>query len=246
MNDRREEALDAAKEELENLDRDRVIVKAVRQLEQTGKSLRKEIESFRDWYSLHFPELEDELDDDSHFLEVVSGEAERDKLDAFESLASGSKGVKLPDADIEMIENTAKKLSHDLEHREELEEYIADICVEEMPTLSRLLEPVLAAKLVSLAGSLEDLAKSPASTIQMLGAEQALFRHLSGQGSSPKHGVLFEHRFVRSLPEDKRGKMARFLANKAAIAARLDLYGDKQRGRKLRQEAQENYEELKE
>ncbi|MFB6190627.1 MAG: hypothetical protein ABEJ91_03580 [Candidatus Nanohaloarchaea archaeon] len=245
MNDRREEALEAAKDELEKVDRDRVIVKAVRQLEQTGKSLRKEIESFRDWYSIHFPELEDELDDDSHFLEVLSGEADRDTLDAFESLASGSKGVKLPEKDIEMMEETAEKLSRDLVHREKLEDYIADLCGEEMPNLSKLLEPVLAAKLVSLSGSLEDLAQSPASTIQMLGAEQALFRHLSGQGSSPKHGVLFEHRFVRTLPEDERGKMARFLANKAAIAARMDLYGDKQRGEELRQEAQEKFEELK-
>jgi nucleolar protein 56 len=245
MSDRREEALEAAKDELEDVDRDRVIVKAVRQLEQTGKSLRKEIESFRDWYSLHFPELEDELDDDSHLLEVLSSEADRDALDAFESLASGSKGVKLPGEDIEMIESAAEKLSRDLEHREELEDYIAELCEEEMPNLSKLLEPVLAAKLVSLSGSLEDLAQSPASTIQMLGAEQALFRHLSGQGSSPKHGVLFEHRFVRTLPEDKRGKMARFLANKAAIAARMDLYGDKQQGEELRQEAQEKFEELK-
>lgn len=245
MSDRREEALEAAKDELEDVDRDRVIVKAVRQLEQTGKSLRKEIESFRDWYSLHFPELEDELDDDSHLLEVLSSEADRDALDAFESLASDSKGVKLPGEDIEMIESAAEKLSRDLEHREELEDYIAELCEEEMPNLSKLLEPVLAAKLVSLSGSLEDLAQSPASTIQMLGAEQALFRHLSGQGSSPKHGVLFEHRFVRTLPEDKRGKMARFLANKAAIAARMDLYGDKQQGEELRQEAQEKFEELK-
>ncbi|MFB6213448.1 MAG: hypothetical protein ABEJ07_02725 [Candidatus Nanohaloarchaea archaeon] len=245
MNDRREEALEKSREELAEIDRSRVIVRAVRQLEQAEKNRRKEIESFRDWYSLHFPEFEQEIEDDEQLLEVFSGGAERDELDAFESLAEDSKGVKLPGKDIEMIEKTVEKLSRDLEYRDELEDYIAEMCEEEMPNVSELLGPVLAAKLVSLAGDLEDLAKSPASTIQMLGAESALFRHLSGEGSAPKHGVLFEHRFVRTLPEDERGKMARFLANKAAIAARLDSYGDKQKGGELRQEAQGKFEELK-
>lgn len=245
MNDRREEALKAAKEELGEIDRDRVIARAVRQLEQTRRSLRKEVEKFRDWYSLHFPELEDELDDDEQLLEILSDTADRDELDAFESLAEGSKGVRLPEKDIEILQETAEKLSRDAAYRDSLEEYIADACEEEMPNLSTLLEPVLAAKLVSLAGSLEDLAKSPASTIQMLGAESALFRHLSGKGSAPKHGILFEHRFVRTLPEEERGKMARFLANKAAIAARMDQYGEKREGEDLRKEAQEKFEELK-
>ncbi|MFB6166876.1 MAG: ATP-binding protein, partial [Candidatus Nanohaloarchaea archaeon] len=218
MNDRREEALEKARDELAEIDRSRVIVRAVSQLEQAEKNLRKEIESFRDWYSLHFPELEREIEDDEQLLEVLSGGAERDELDAFESLAEDSKGVKLPGKDIEMIEKTVEKLSRDREYRDELEDYIAEMCEEEMPNVSELLNPVLAAKLVSLAGGLDDLAKSPASTIQMLGAESALFRHLSGEGSAPKHGVLFEHRFVRTLPEDERGKMARFLANKTAIA----------------------------
>lgn len=245
MSGRREEALERARDKLEDADRDKILVKAVRQLEKTKKGLRKEAETFRDWYSLHFPELEQEIEDDSQLLKILSDTAYRDELDSFKELAEGSKGMELPDEDIEMLESTAEKLRRDWDYRKQLEEYITDICEEKMPNLSTLLEPVLAAKLVSLAGGLEDLSKSPASTIQMLGAEKALFRHLSGEGTAPKHGIIFEHRFVRKLPEDNRGKMARFLANKSAIAARMDQYGEKREGESLRGEAQQKFEELK-
>ncbi len=243
--DKRDEALERAREELSTIDRDRLVAKAVMQLEQAEKNLREEMERFRDWYSLHFPELVDEVEDNEKLVEILSENADRDELDAFSSLAEKSKGADLKEEDLEIIEEVAEKLEKDFDYRESLEEYVLDVCEEEMPNLSQLLEPLLAAKLVALAGSLEDLAKSPASTIQMLGAEKALFRYLGGEGTPPKHGVLFEHRFVRSLPEGERGKMARFLANKAAMAARLDQYGDKQKGGELRNEAQETYQELK-
>jgi nucleolar protein 56 len=84
--------------------------------------------------------------------------------------------------------------------------------------------PVLAARLLSLAGGLESLAKKPAGTVQVLGAEDALFAHLRGRGSSPKHGVIFTHEYVRGTHPDHRGSAARAFAGKLAIAARIDYY----------------------
>ena len=78
----------------------------------------------------------------------------------------------------------------------------------------------------------------------MYGAEKALFRYLKGEGTPPKHGVIFEHDKVNTLPEDKRGKMARFIANKAALASRLDQYGEKDKTEEYREEIQEKYLEL--
>ncbi|AGN02091.1 nucleolar protein-like protein [Salinarchaeum sp. Harcht-Bsk1] len=92
------------------------------------------------------------------------------------------------------------------------------------PNLSALAGPVLAARLISLAGGLEDLAKSPSSTVQVLGAEDALFAHLRGQGPSPKHGVIFTHDAVRGMPRENRGSAARALAGKLTLAARVDYY----------------------
>ncbi|MFC7077546.1 NOP5/NOP56 family protein [Haloarcula halophila] len=96
------------------------------------------------------------------------------------------------------------------------------------PNLSMLAGPVLAARLLSLAGGLEALAKQPSGTVQVLGAEDALFAHLTGSAPSPKHGVIFTHEYVRGTHPEERGSAARALAGKLSIAARIDHYsGDR-------------------
>ncbi|WP_247728678.1 NOP5/NOP56 family protein [Halovivax limisalsi] len=96
------------------------------------------------------------------------------------------------------------------------------------PNLSALAGPVLAARLVSLAGGLESLAKKPSGTVQVLGAEDALFAHLRGRATSPKHGVIYTHEAVRGTDPAERGSAARALAGKLSIAARIDHYsGDR-------------------
>jgi len=92
------------------------------------------------------------------------------------------------------------------------------------PNLAALAGPVLAARLLSLAGGLEDLARSSSSTLQVLGAEDALFAHLRGQGPSPKHGVIFTHEYVAGTDPEHRGSAARALAGKLTLAARVDHY----------------------
>ena len=96
------------------------------------------------------------------------------------------------------------------------------------PNLSALAGPVLAARLISLAGGLEALARKPSGTLQVLGAEDALFAHLQGGAPSPKHGVIYTHEFVRGTDPEERGSAARALAGKLTIAARVDHYsGDR-------------------
>jgi len=92
------------------------------------------------------------------------------------------------------------------------------------PNLSRMAGPVLAARLIALAGGLGDLAKKPSGTVQVLGAEDALFAHLAGRAPSPKHGVIYTHDYVRNTRPDDRGSAARALAGKLVIAARIDHY----------------------
>jgi nucleolar protein 56 len=97
------------------------------------------------------------------------------------------------------------------------------------PNLAEMAGPVLAARLVALAGGLEQLAKMPAGTVQVLGAEDALFAHLRGHASSPKHGVIFTHEFVRGTRRADRGSAARAFAAKLALAARADHYAGERR-----------------
>lgn len=109
-----------------------------------------------------------------------------------------------------------------------LRQYVERTAPEVAPNLSMLAGPVLAARLIALAGGLEALAKKPSGTVQLLGAEDALFAHLQGGAPSPKHGVIYTHEYVRNTAPDERGSAARALAGKLTIAARVDHYsGDR-------------------
>ena len=102
--------------------------------------------------------------------------------------------------------------------------FIERLAREVAPNLAEMAGPVLAARLISLAGGLEPLAKKPSGTVQVLGAEDALFAHLAGRGSSPKHGIIYTHPFVSGTRPEDRGSAARALAGKLSIAARIDFY----------------------
>jgi nucleolar protein 56 len=108
--------------------------------------------------------------------------------------------------------------------RAELRSFVESHAPTVAPNLAEMAGAVLAARLLSLAGGLESLAKKPAGTVQVLGAEDALFAHLEGRGPSPKHGVIFTHEYVRGTNPEHRGSAARALAGKLAIAARIDHY----------------------
>lgn len=244
--EKRKKALERTRSELGSEDRDRFMMKAVEYLDENNNNFNAEMERFRDLYSLHFPELEKEITKDEHLIRILSNGVNRDELDSFSEMAENSTGAPLRSEDEEILEQIHSNLEEKLNIRDDLEQYVENIVEDEMENLGTLLGPLLTARLVSLAGGLEELAKKPSSTIQMLGAEKALFRYLKGEGTPPKHGVLFQHNFVNSLHPDNRGTMARFLANKAAMAARLDQYGEKFKGDELRQECQEKFEELKE
>ncbi len=122
--------------------------------------------------------------------------------------------------------------------------YIEQTAPEVAPNLSMLAEPVLAARLIALAGGLEALAKQPSGTVQLLGAEDALFAHLRGGAPSPKHGVIYTHEYVRATTPDERGSAARALAGKLTIAARVDHYSGDRRP-ELQAELDERIERIR-
>jgi nucleolar protein 56 len=110
------------------------------------------------------------------------------------------------------------------DERDGVREYVDRQAPTVAPNLSRLAGPMLAARLIALAGGLGDLAKQPSGTLQVLGAEDALFAHLRGHAPSPKHGAIYTHDYVRNTHPDERGSAARALAGKLTIAARVDHY----------------------
>ncbi len=111
------------------------------------------------------------------------------------------------------------------------------------PNLTALIGEMVGSKLISHSGSLINLAKYPASTIQILGAEKALFRALKTKGKTPKYGLIFNSSFIGRAGQKNKGRISRYLANKCAIAARIDSFTEKQQtsafGEKLKEQMEE-------
>ncbi len=178
------------------------------------------LERVREWYGLHFPELA-KMVDERVYLELVAEHGRRENLpmDARESV-----GAELGDPEEKELRGMAS-LARDLAaRRAELEAYVERSVRGLAPNVSTLAGPMIAARLITQAGSVEDLARYPAGTIQLLGAERALFRHLKTGSRAPKHGVLFQHPLVHRAPPWQRGAIARAFAGKIAMAARADAY----------------------
>ncbi len=134
------------------------------------------------------------------------------------------------------------------ELRRRIEREIDEVMGKIAPNLTEILGAKIAARLLERAGSMEKLAILPASTIQIIGAEKSLFKALTRirkgkKAKIPKHGIIFQHPFIRSLPKRKRGKMARFMAGKLAIAAKLDYFSGELK-EELAEEVRRKYEEL--
>ena len=129
-----------------------------------------------------------------------------------------------PDAAPDALVSLAERIAGLADEADELREYVERTAPTVAPNLAAMAGPVLAARLLSLAGGLESLAKKPSGTVQVLGAEDALFAHLRGHAPSPKHGIIYTHDAVRGTHPDERGSAARAVAGKLAIAARVDHY----------------------
>jgi nucleolar protein 56 len=155
-------------------------------------------------------------------------------------------GAPLGKFDSAIIQKLASEISDLYKLREQIEDYLETAMDEVAPNLKALVGAKLAARLMSLAGGLKELAMMPASTIQVLGAEKALFRHLRTGAKPPKHGVIFQYPAINRSPWWQRGKIARALAGKLAIAARVDYFSGEYIGEELKKELEQRIKEIKE
>ncbi|MBI4416601.1 MAG: ribosomal biogenesis protein [Euryarchaeota archaeon] len=178
------------------------------------------LERLREWYGLHYPELAKVVDDEK-FLGLVAEHGDRGSM-PFETGASVGAELGLEDRQTVM---RFAGLAHDVQRvRREVEAFLAARMKAIAPNVTHLAGPIIGARLVALAGGVEALARLPSSTIQLLGAERALFRHLREGTRPPKHGVLFQHPWIHRAPRWQRGALARAFAGKLAMAARADAY----------------------
>jgi len=240
--------------------RDMLAVQAIRAIDDIDKTINLFATRIREWYGVHFPELDELVKEHEDYIRIVAEIGHRDNI-TVESLkkigfseakaskivevAASSVGADLSEHDAEAIRTLARIVLDLYQLRRTLTSYLGDVMSEVAPNITALVGPLLGARLLSLAGGLEKMAMLPASTIQVLGAEKALFRALRTGGRPPKHGVIFQYPEIHRSPKWQRGKIARALAAKLAIAAKIDAFTGRFLGDKLREELEARIQEIK-
>jgi len=222
---------------------DRLIAQAVRALDDMIEIINLTSERLHEWYGLHFPELADHAAEEK-YVRLVAEKASRDEVLSALALEIESVGSELEDEDLDAIRSLASSLALMYDEKRRLETYIADRMGAAAPNLASIVGPSLGARLISLAGSLDRLARLPSGTVQLLGAEKALFAHLRQGKRPPKHGVIFQHPTVHRAPYWQRGNIARAMAGKLSIAAKVDRYGGEFIGDQLNEQLALRVEEI--
>jgi nucleolar protein 56 len=240
--------------------RDKLIVNGVRAQRAMENELNTRCETLREWYSIHFPELNELLKENMDYAKVVSKAGPREEMSEaalsgilddkryaklIPPVAKGSMGSPVGGEDVAAIQAYARSILDSSKQEASLRSYIEGGMMDIAPNLSAVATPYVGALLLESAGSLERLAKLPASTIQVLGANKAMFRFLKTHKKPPKYGVLYVHPLVSQAAKTNKGRIARTLASKISIAAKVDFYKGEPVGERLREESEQRAESLK-
>jgi len=196
-----------------HLKRDLLVVQTVGALDDLTKTTNMLMNRLTEWYGLHYPELKVEEDQEKYLKMMVQGRK-----------VSDSMGMDLAEEDLHIIMDYADSIRELFRRKEALEAYLDRIMAQVAPNVHVLAGANLGARLIARAGGLEALSRMPGSTIQVLGAEKALFKHILKGVPPPKHGVIFQHPLISRAPREQRGKLARSMATRLAIAAKVDFY----------------------
>jgi len=215
------------------------LVQAVNTLDEIDEIINTISTRIREWYGLHFPELDYLLQNIITYANIVRDAGSREnitkellsqlevpekKIELIQQAISKSQGGDLTVESSESLKILASEVLKLSELRTNLSSTIENLMEILAPNLKNILTAIIGARLIAKAGSLLRLAQMPSSTIQIIGAEKALFRALKTGTRPPKHGLLFQHPSVNSAPKWQRGKIARALSSKIAIAVRIDVY----------------------
>merc|ERR1712179_903130 len=219
---------------------DTMIVQAVSLLDDLDKELNNYVMRCREWYGWHFPEMGKIVTDNLAFVrtvqvmglrtnaattdlsEVLPEEIEEKVKEAAEI----SMGTEISEQDITNISHLCEQVIEITEYRAQLYDYLKSRMNAIAPNLTVLVGELVGARLIAHAGSLMNLAKHPSSTVQILGAEKALFRALKTKHDTPKYGLIYHASMVGQTSTKSKGKIARTLAAKSSLAARYDALGE--------------------
>jgi nucleolar protein 56 len=223
---------------------DQRIIQAVEALDDINETTNSLSERLFEWYGGYFPESGLSGEELAVFISRYGSRENVPPEDPHYLKAKNSMGAKLEAADEVLLKGLAESVCSLYERRKQIEAYIESSMEILAPNLALLAGPMLGARLISIAGSLEKLAAFPSSTIQVIGASKALFKHLRSRAPSPKHGIIYSHPLINTSPWWVRGKVARALAAKLSLAARIDFYSAK-RNPSLENELEEKIRKIR-
>jgi len=241
-------------------EKDLLIKNAIDAIDEVDKSINILVMRLREWYSIHQPSLSTLVEDQDQYARILretqgkesmnrdqlaSAGVPEDSIELVMKAIPGDIGAELRDMDLGIIKTLAISIDNLYKTRKELEDYVATVMDDVAPNVASLAGPLIGARLISLAGSLKELARKPSSTVQVFGAEKALFRSLKTGADPPKHGIIFRVSEIQTAGYWQRGKIARALAGKLSIAARIDAYSDRNVGTSLRDDFLARVEEIK-
>jgi len=241
--------------------RDLIVAQTIQTLDDLDRTVNLFMGRLREWYGVHFPELDRLVEKHETYARLVMNLGEREhftlealekedlpkpKADAIVQMAETSMGADISARDLSQVKALGKDVLNLYELRKDMGNYLDKTMEEVAPNTRAMVGALLGARLIAIAGSLRNLAMRPASTIQVLGAEKALFRSLKTGARPPKHGLIFQAALLHDAKRWQRGKIARALAGKLSIATRVDAFGGKFVGDRLNADLEKRIAEIKE
>jgi len=241
--------------------RDQHAIQTARAIDDLDKTLNLFAGRTREWYGLHFPEMDRLIEGHDTYVRLIADLGKRnnfteaalekeglpkEKAKALAEAAKRSMGAEIGDKDLEWMRVFCNQILDLFKLRDRAEKQLDELMKDVAPNMSFLMGSILSAKLISIAGSLDRLAMMPASTLQVLGAERALFRALKTGARPPKHGIIFQYAAIHQAPRWQRGKIARALSGRLSIAARIDAFKGEFMGEALKKGLDKRIDEIRE
>ena len=239
--------------------RDLIVGQAIQTLDDLDRSLNLFMGRLREWYGVHFPELDRLVEKHETYARLTLNlglrenftisalekeDLPKNKTEQISRIAESSMGAELNETDLGQIQALSKNILEMYKLREGMEAYLDKTMNEVAPNTKTIVGALLGARLIAIAGGLQNLARRPASTMQVLGAEKALFRSIKTGARPPKHGLIFQHTLIHDAQKWQRGKIARAIAGKLAIGARADAFGGRNIAKELKTDMNRRVEEI--
>ena len=221
--------------------KDSLLIQSINSVDEIDKAVSLLTKRLREWYGLHNPEFSRATQNNEEFVEKILDAEKNELLEKLKISPKDSVGADLEREDLEPIRSLAHQVYDLMQLRKAQIQYLSVLMDDLCPNLKVVCDVMLGAKLIEHAGSLKRLSELPASTIQILGAETALFRHMKTGSKPPKHGLIIGHSLIAKAPMKMHGKIARALADKISIAAKVDYFKGKFIGNELKKSLEEKF-----